>query len=64
MVFAIRMTPLPFAFSSYFLGLTTISLKEFVIGTIPCGLTSVFWFYLGYSLRRITKYKDATHDDN
>jgi uncharacterized membrane protein YdjX (TVP38/TMEM64 family) len=46
-VFLIRMTPLPFAVSSYLLGVTSVRLRDYIKGTIAVSLHVALWLYIG-----------------
>mmetsp|Transcript_44925 Transcript_44925/g.43495 ORF Transcript_44925/g.43495 Transcript_44925/m.43495 type:complete len:179 (-) Transcript_44925:211-747(-) len=46
-IFLIRVTPMPFSLFSYLLGITAITLREFIIGTCSVTFHIVVWMYVG-----------------
>ena len=56
-VFLIRMTPLSFSFASYLLGVTSIKLKDYFLGSIAIVFHVALWLYIGKSLDRFSEIK-------
>ena len=56
--FLIRMTPLPYAVSSYLLGLTSIRIKDYIIGTFGVIVHVALWVYVGQSFDRLAEIKE------
>ena len=56
-VFLLRLTPLPFFLVSYFLGITSISVLEFILGTLANAIPIAIQLYIGQSFTRISEIK-------
>ncbi len=51
----LRLTPLPFSIVSYFLGLTKVKIRDYLIGTsITCTYIAL-WLYIGQSFLRFSE---------
>lgn len=48
-VFLLRMTPIPFAVASYLLGVTSVKLKDYFLGTLAMVIHVAMWIYIGQS---------------
>lgn len=46
-VFLLRLTPFPYSVVSYLLGLTTLKVKDFVIGSLVVVVHIGIWLYIG-----------------
>jgi uncharacterized membrane protein YdjX (TVP38/TMEM64 family) len=53
-VFLLRLTPLPFSLVSYFLGLTKVRVRDFLLGSSVISLYIALWLYIGKSLERFS----------
>mmetsp|Transcript_47510 Transcript_47510/g.34785 ORF Transcript_47510/g.34785 Transcript_47510/m.34785 type:complete len:247 (-) Transcript_47510:33-773(-) len=51
LIFLIRVTPLPFSFLSYLLGVTKATFQDFLIGTCSVAFHVVVWLYVGQSIQ-------------
>ena len=50
------MTFLPYSMVSYMLGLTSVSLKKFFVGSLSATIHIVIWLYMGSTLKHFEKY--------
>jgi uncharacterized membrane protein YdjX (TVP38/TMEM64 family) len=53
-VLLLRLTPVPFSIVSYFLGVTKVKLRDYLIGTSIEGVHIALWLYVGKSLERFS----------
>lgn len=53
-VLLLRLTPLPFSIVSYFLGVTKVKLRDYLLGTSIESLHLAIWLYIGKSLERFS----------
>jgi uncharacterized membrane protein YdjX (TVP38/TMEM64 family) len=49
-VFLLRMTPFPFSVISYLLGITSIKLKDYILGSLSVILHVALWLYIGKTI--------------
>jgi len=50
MIFLMRMTMFPFSMMSYLLGVTSVTFKNYLVGTLSVCLHVVLWLYIGSTL--------------
>ena len=53
-VLLLRLTPLPFSVVSYFLGITKVKTRDFLLGNMIEALHISLWLYVGKSLGRFS----------
>ena len=63
----LRLTPFPFALVSYLLGVTSVKLAEFILGSGIMAVHVAIWLYIGQTLnhfQEIQAKKDANESAN
>lgn len=60
-VLLVRMTPLPFSVSSYLLGVTSVTIKDFILGSLGEILHIILWLYIGKTLEKFNDVKNRTN---
>jgi uncharacterized membrane protein YdjX (TVP38/TMEM64 family) len=46
-IFLLRITPIPFSITSYILGVSSVKLRDFTIGTLSVMVHIALWIYIG-----------------
>ena len=59
-----RLTPLPYSIVSYLLGVTKVSIKDFLIGTSIESVHIALWLYIGKSLERFSDINSKLKSPN
>ena len=54
-IFLLRMTPLPFAICSYLLGVTSVKMKDYILGSLSVMFHIAIWLYIGQSLTEFSE---------
>lgn len=62
MVLLIRMMPIPYSMCSYLLGLTSISLRDYVIGCVSMIIHILMWVFIGTSIKNFSDIKNKEKD--
>jgi uncharacterized membrane protein YdjX (TVP38/TMEM64 family) len=53
-VLLLRLTPVPYSIVSYFLGVTKVKLRDYLLGTSVESVHIALWLYIGKSLERFS----------
>ena len=56
MIFLVRITLLPFAISSYLLGLTSVKFHHYFVGSLAVMIHIFIWLYIGSTLTRFDNF--------
>ena len=54
MVFLLRNVPIPFPYVSYALGVTSVSVKNYIIGTLGVGISTFNYVLVGTQITSLT----------
>lgn len=57
-VFLLRLTPFPFGVVSYLLGITSVKLKDYFIGTLSVILHVIVWIYIGQTIEKFSEIEE------
>jgi uncharacterized membrane protein YdjX (TVP38/TMEM64 family) len=61
MIFLMRMTMFPFSLMSYLLGVTSVSFKNYLLGTLSVCVHVSLWLYIGSTLTMFEADDNVKH---
>lgn len=64
-VFLMRLTPVPFSLGSYLLGLTSLKLRHFLLGSCASTINVIIYLYIGYTFKNLAEMyeKNEANDE-
>jgi len=63
-VLLLRLTPVPYSIVSYFLGVTKVKVKDYLIGSLVISFHVALWLYIGKSLERFSDVSKKLSKDS